>query len=85
MIAITIYAYLNGIWTEQVSYTRPFQGEDKLDETLDSAINDFTLKEAELLLPFTEYKIVANDQYGNAKTLYFLVASPLAEKVRMGG
>ena len=83
MITITIYAYLNSIWIKQASYTRPFQGEDKLDETLDSAINDFTLQEAELLQPFTEYKITATAGM-NTETIYFVVASPSAEKARMG-
>ncbi|MDE6275087.1 MAG: hypothetical protein K2M75_00965 [Clostridia bacterium] len=85
MINITIYAYLNNVWVKQSNFTRPLQGEDKLDETLDSAITDFTLQEKDLLPPFTEYKIVAVDKDGNTKTMYFVVATPSGEQARMGG
>ena len=84
MIYITIYAYLNG-WVKQANFIRPIQGEDKLDETLDSAINDFTLQEKDLLQPFAEYKIVVTDQSGKTKTMYFVVATPSGEQARMGG
>ncbi|MCX4361774.1 MAG: hypothetical protein OSJ74_00080 [Clostridia bacterium] len=84
MIIISIYAYLNATWVKQANYTRPLQGEDKLDETLDSAITDFTLQEADILPPFTKYKLTAT--VGQAtETVYFVVASPTAEKARMGG
>ena len=83
MIFITIYAYLNNVWVKQANFTRPLQGEDKIDETLDSAINDFTLQEKDLSSPFTEYKIVAIEQSGDNKTMYFVVATPSAEQVRM--
>ena len=85
MITITIYAYLNSSWVKQANFIRPLQGEDKLDETLDSAINDFTLQEKDLFAPFTEYKLVVTDQSGKTESMYFVVATPSAEQVRMGG
>lgn len=85
MINVTTYALVNGAWTEQANFTRPFQGADKLDETLDSADMDYTLQQqANTLPPFTEFKIVANDG-ATSKTRYFVIGGSESTKARMGG
>lgn len=85
MITIHIYAYLNNKWVEQLNFTRPVSGSDKLDETLDTAIADFTLQaEENKLPPFTKCKIVTNDGTTTV-TNYFVVATPSGEEARMGG
>ena len=85
MITVTQYAYVSGKWMEQHNFTRPFQGADKLDETLDSAVMDFTLQEQpNTMPPFTEFKIVADDGTTN-KTRYFVIGGSKSTKARMGG
>ena len=85
MITIQIFAYLSNQWVPQRYFTRPITGEDKLDETLDSAYADFTLQsEDNKLPPFTKCKIVAQDKQGDTKTMYFVVATPSGEQARMG-
>ena len=84
MINVTTYALVNGAWVEQINFTRPFQGTDKLDETLDSAIMEYTLQpQANTLAPFTEFKIVANDGT-TSQTRYFVVGDSESNKARMG-
>ena len=59
-------------------------GSDKLDETLDGAIADFTLHaEENKLPPFTKIKIVAQDGQ-DTKITYFVVGTPSGEKARIG-
>ena len=83
MITIHISAYIDGSWVEQPNFTRPLSGSNKLDETLDSAVTNFTLQEqANQLPPFTEIKIVGGDGE-NEETRYFVVASPDGKKPRM--
>lgn len=85
MITIAIYAFIDGSWAQQANFTRPISGSDKLDETLDSAMTNFTLQEqANQLPPFTKVKIVANDGT-TTKTSYYVVASPEGNKPRMVG
>lgn len=85
MITVTQYARVGEEWVEQLNFTRPFQGADKLDETLDSADMDFTLQtQANAMPPFTEYKITANDGT-NEKTRYFVIGGSESDKTRMGG
>lgn len=84
MIKINIFAYINKKWVEQDNFTRPVSGSDKLDETLDSAIADFTLQaEENKLPPFTKIKIVVQDEQ-DTKTYYFVVGTPSGEQARMG-
>lgn len=84
MINITAYALIDRKWMQQDSFTRPFQGADKLDETLDSAVMDFTLQsQPNTLPPFTEFKIVANDGT-TSKTRYFVIGGSESTKARMG-
>ncbi len=85
MINITAYALIDRKWMQQYSFTRPFQGADKLDETLDSAVMDFTLQpQPNTLPPFTEFKIVADDGV-TSKTRYFVIGGSESTKARMGG
>lgn len=85
MINVTTYALVNGAWAEQSNFTRPFQGADKLDETLDSAIMDYTLRaKADDIPPFTEFKIVVNDG-ATSETRYFVIGGLESTKARMGG
>lgn len=85
MINVTTYALVNGAWVEQANFTRPFQGADKLDETLDSADMDYTRQQqANTLPPFTEFKIVADDGV-TSKTRYFVIGGSESTKARMGG
>lgn len=84
MINITIYAYINSKWVEQQNFTRPVSGAKKLDETLDSAVIDFTLQSENTQPPFTKYKIVASDGT-TTMTEYFVIGSCEEKKVRMSG
>ena len=85
MIQVNTYALVDGAWVEQTNFTRPFQGADKLDETLDSADMDYTLQAQENTLPpFTEFKIVVNDGT-MTETRYFVIGNSQSDKARMGG
>ena len=70
--------------TEYTSYVVvPIFLEDKLDETLDSAITNLTLQPNDgSKEPFTKYKVELDDGT-TTQTQYFVIASPDGDKARM--
>ena len=83
MITINIYAYVNNAWVEQANFTRPVSGSNKLDETLDSAVADFTKQATENRRPpFKKIKVVANDGT-TTLTEYSVIGSPESSRPRM--